>query len=114
MIELVRDDGGLLVRQCANDSQVSHVAGGVDQRLLAAREGGQRLLEHLVFTGVASDQVRSATAHAVLHDRVREGTDYLGMSREAEIVVAGEVQRAARWHAARTPQVTLLEIGERG
>ena len=79
----------------ADDGEIRHVAAGEQQRALAAREGGELLLQARVLGAVAADQVRGgaagagpAPAHSLMAARERR------VAREPEVVVAAEVDAA--------------------
>ena len=115
MIELVRDNSGVLIRQRADDAHVGHVAGGENQRLFAAGERRELLFQRLVLGPVAGDQVRGAAAHAVLRRGfrgTRERRPDAARARGSRCCRSRRRRRASV-DAPRAPQVALLEVGER-
>src|SRR3981081_1125794 len=71
--------------------KVRHVPGGKQQRSFAPRECGKVFLEATVFSAMSGNQVRSPTAGTTASGAFRHRGGNSGMSRKAQVVVAGEV-----------------------
>ena len=92
MVEPVLEHGVTAAEQRRADTEVGHVAGGEQQRALAAGERGQFLLECVVRFAVAVDEMGGAAAGAPLAGAVRHGLGQARVGGEAEVVVGAEAE----------------------
>ena len=98
VVQAVLEHGVARPGQCAREAEVGHVAGGEQQRPLAADERSERFLQRVVLAVMAGDQVRGAAAHAAGLGCTHAGLGHARVMRQAEIVVRTEGQAVAAIH----------------
>ncbi len=119
MIALIGDDQVVRTGQRGENAQVGRVSGGEDQRGGEAGMGGESVLQVTVQGRRSGHQPASGGARAPGSKRPHPTVDHVGMTRQPQVVVAGQVQLAgwvaggpgggcARIHSA--PQAGLLPL----
>src|SRR6478672_11808523 len=92
---IVRAPSALACWSCFSRSAIRVEARGVQDRVLRAEEGRDRLLELLVQVLRAADEAHAGHAEAVRIQRVLGRRDHVGMVGQAQVVVRAEVQHRA-------------------
>src|SRR5471030_1855721 len=123
MVALVGKDLRIAIRERRENPEVRRIAAAEEEGARKVREAREAPFGVVMRAQVARDEGRGARAHAVLVDRPVRRLAQARMVREAEIVVAREVDEGASRHANMRPlrriddaahalQVAALEIGE--
>ena len=80
------------LQQAGENAGIGHIATGKQQGPRPAGKLRQCVLQLLVQRAVAANQVRGAAADPVVAGGPPERRNHPGMGREAEIIVAAEIQ----------------------
>ena len=102
VVECVGDDRVVLAQQRLVQAAVGIEAGGVEDGVLGAEELRDLRFQLLVQVLRAADEAHAGHAEAVGIQRLLGGGDYLGVIRQAQVVVGAEVE-----HLAPTLQLDL-------
>ena len=96
MVERVADHRVLGTEERLEQAAVGVEAGGVEDRVLRAEEPGDSALQFLMNALGAADEAHRGHAVAVGLQALVGGLHYLGVAREAQVVVGAEVEDRLR------------------
>ena len=94
MVELVLHARVAVAQQCLHHGEVGHVAAAEQQGPRRLQPVGEFGFQRGVLRAVAADQVRGGTA-GTFASRIPQRGDHARMLRQAEVVIAAEVQQLA-------------------